>query len=544
MSSEFFIPSTFVQTYGDGSKEIYIKQEELGHGGFAKVYRVTNQRTGKDYAMKVISKERYEGEKGQKLFEKLKNEILIQKVVNHPNIVKSYGSFCDEFNYYIILEYCPGKSVKEMLRNSPNGYLSESQTKKILKDVICGLVYLHNKHIIHRDLKLENYMIGSDGKVKIADFGISVILKNDDEKRFSICGTTNYLSPELLQKVNKGHSYEVDIWAIGVSTFSMLTGHPPFEGGRKSITYENIKNCDYHFPPDIKISSDAKDFIRTILKINPETRPTAIDLYRHKFLTSNDRDPIEFKDNNNLFIRKEFVLLSNITTTTTTTSTSSITHRNFSSNVPGPLRPRIPLPPKDCKLQMKNVNVPKSAVSRYLLNGNDLGYLLADGTVGACFTDHSRIVMDPNENFVQFYNNYSSSGEIIDLDDHFRKNKKVDKLSDKIELVRKFAKNLKKFESFYDLPTDEYDSSETLHYIKYFLVKNDAIIFKFNDKNVQVDFNDHKKLFILWNSKQMCLVRNIKDKCNFLSFHDVTNMDSQSDEYKKFMITKELMAEL
>lgn len=546
--------STIVQTYGDGTKEIYLKHEELGQGGFATVYRVTNQKTNRDYAIKVIPKERYEGPNGKKAFEKLKNEIKIQRILNHPNIVKSYGSFSDDFNYYIILEYCPNKSVKELLRNSPTGYLSESVTRRILLEVVEAIAYLHSKHVVHRDLKLENYMIGSDGNVKIADFGLSVILQDDDQLQYTFCGTPNYFSPELLQEGNKGYSYEVDIWAIGVSAFTMLTGHTPFEGERKSITYENIKNCDYHFPSYIPISPLAKNFIKTIFEIDPDIRPTAIDLLGHKFLTTTtDKEQV-------CLIKK------NVTTYTSNQSenSSSARYYNFHANISGHIRPKFPLPTRDVKKYNNNnsnsnafhsnvissvtseqlFNLPRSAVSRYLINGKDLGYLLANGIVGACFTDHSRMVMDPNEDFIQYYRNYGLNLKIIDLDDYDSKKSKKDKLYDKISLIKKFAKTLKKTTSLYDLPTIDFDTTSTLNYIKYYKIVDDTIIFRFNDKNVQVNFNDHKKLFIFWDTKQMCLVRNIKDKCALLNLNDVVNMNPKTDEYKKLIAAKNLMSQL
>lgn len=609
---QFHVPMTIIYTHEDGSKDIFLRKEELGHGGFAVVYRVTHQTTGKDYAMKVLSKEKYEGPKGKKSLEKLKNEILIQKSLNHPNIVRSYYAFTDAFNYYIVLEYCPGKTVRDLLKNSENGYLSEPETRKILRDVIRGLVYLHDNHIIHRDLKLENYMIGSDGKVKIADFGLSVILKNEDDKRYSICGTPNYLSPELLQRVNKGHSYEVDIWTIGVSAFAMLTGHPPFEGGRKKITYENIKNCDYHFPPSIPISPLAKDFIRTILKINPEKRPTAIDLANHPFLTTFDFEPVPpfpignenengngneinspEKYQNQVYPKVNFNINSyRPRPNVPLPSPKSNVHTNFRThNVPNEEQEyeRIVnkylhnnnnnrhdhinhydlyhynnhnnhhLHHKNTKFganennelnfekrEEKEFTIPKHFVSRFCFHHDDLGYLLSDGTVGACFKDRSRIVMDPKEEFAQYYKIYDSPAEVIHIQDYLEKEHEghIDRLTRKIYLVTRFAKSLKKTSSLYTLLDEDYDPSIPLLHVKYFLNKDKAILFRLNDKDLQVNFCDHKKLIIFWNTKQMCLVRSITQKCSLLDLNEVINLNSNNDELKRFMVAKEMLAEL
>lgn len=582
-SPQFRVPMTIVYTRDDGTKEVYLRKEELGHGGFAIVYRVVNQKTNRDYALKVISKERYEGPKGEKSLEKLKNEIQIQKSCNHPNIVKSYGTFSDTFNYYIILEFCSGKSIAELAKSRKGGYLSEQETRKILQDVIRALTYLHHKHIIHRDLKLENYMIGADGRVKIGDFGISTILKNEDEKRFSICGTPNYLSPELLQKVNKGHSYEVDIWAIGVSAFAMLTGHPPFEGGRKQITYENIKNCQYRFPSYINISNNAKDFIRTILKIDPDRRPTAMDLATHPFLKVFSPEPVNLSQQRNeaqqedvssptRFVPSPLTVRSNLNNNNYNLNSNL----NFNSNIPGPLRPRLPLPPKTNLLSplvptrfdvpenkdyspiqtkandiattnlRKTFNLPNYFVLKISFHGKDLIYLLADGTVGICFDDRSRLIMDPNENFIQFYQNYNSSLKSFDMSD-------LDKTTDdgidnirfsrKISLLKRYAVSFKKFKKC-ELSTDSSDSSVPLHHVKYFLNKNGNILFKFSDKNAQINFSDHKKLAIFSNTKQMCLVRSIKENCALMSINNVITMDPSTEELKRYNIAKDMMNDL
>lgn len=602
---QFHVPMTIIYTHDDGTRDVFLRQEELGHGGFAVVYRVTHETTNKSYAMKVISKDKYEGPRGKKKLEKLKNEIIIQKSLDHPNIVRSYYAFSDAFNYYIVLEYCPGGTVRDFVKNSEKGYLSEPETRKILRDVVRGVVYLHDNRILHRDLKLENYMVGADGKIKIADFGLSVVLKNDDDKRFTICGTPNYLSPELLSKVNKGHSYELDIWTIGVSAFAMLTGRPPFDGGRKILTYENIKHCDYRFPPNIQISETAKDFIRIILRANPQKRPTAIDLANHPFLMAYDPRPVppfeplnEVKDDvhspasykSPLYNDQNFNANANFQIEShamrvplhglpITPKDNFINNNYKAKNVNSPLFPRI----NDCETRStkshhrhidlhhqnvhqshnnnkvndfnlgllnvkKDFNIPKQFVSRFCFHGDDLGYLLADGTVGACFQDRSRVVMEPRETFVQFYRNYDSLPEVINLRDYIEKQRERlnenDRLHRKIALIQRFARSLKKTKSLYELPNDEYDSIIPLLHVKYFLNKNNEILFRLSDKNLQVNFSDHMKLIIFWSTKQMCLVRSIRERCELQDLNEIVNMNPHSDELKRFMTAKEMLSEL
>lgn len=502
-SNQVHVPNTIIYKH-DGTEDSFIRQEPLGHGSFGIVFRATYTKTNEDYAIKVLPKDRYEGPKNEKRLEKLKREFNIQKKLNHPNIVKAYYMFSDKYNYYILLEYCPGGTIRDLIKDNKNPYLNEQETRKILIDVVNGVIYLHKNHIIHRDLKLTNYMIGSDGKVKLADFGLSNLLKKDDEKRYTICGTPAYTSPELLQDINEGYGYEVDVWAIGVSAFTMLTGHHPFEGKKKSITFENIKNCDYDFPQNIKISLNAKDFIMTIFKVDPKWRPSAAELMKHPFLTSID-------------------------------------DKTTQSNIPNQVRPREIL---DQEFK-KDFMIPKFLLSEYLFHEKDLCYILLDGTVGICFEDKSRIIMDPNEKFIQYYKNYNSYPKLIDLDAYLNKTNQIKKVkfNRKIKLVKKIAKKLKKTKSF-ELQDENYDSSVPLHHVKYFLNKDGSFIFRFNDKNTQVNFVDDEKLIIFTDNKKMCLVKNMTDECKLLSLEKVSKMPENCNEHKKLLVAQELLSEL
>lgn len=290
---QFPVPTTIIYTHEDGIEDVFVRYEEIGYGGYSIVYRTFLQSSNKTYAMKVISK-KYAKSKGKLAIKEVKNEMKIQKKLYHPNIVRSKLSFSDDDNYYIILEYCPGKSIREYLRKSKNGYLTENETRKILRDVVRGLVFLHNNNIVHHDIKLENFVIGLKGKVKIADFGLSTHLKDEDQKQYLAGGTTNYLSPEIIQK--KEHSFKVDIWAIGISAFVMLTGKAPFDSPQKETIYEKILSCKYKFPSNIIISEEAKNFITSTLQIDPKNRPTAHDLSNHPFLTKIDEEDVKLFD--------------------------------------------------------------------------------------------------------------------------------------------------------------------------------------------------------------------------------------------------------
>lgn len=592
------VPKTIIYIHDDGTKDIFLRHEEIGYGGFAVVYIVTHQNTNKNYAMKVISKQHL-STKGQTALKMLQNEMKIQKSLNHPNIVRAKYSFSDESNYYIVLEYCPGKSIRDFLRNSSTGRLSEPETRKILRDVIRGLAYLHNKDIIHHDIKLENFLIGSDGKVKIADFGLSTILKNEDEeeKSFVICGTTNYFCPEIIQK--EGIGFGVDIWAVGVAAFIMLTSNPPFEGSRKEITYENIKNCDYNFPSKIFISSDAKDFIKAVLQIDPHKRPTAIELLNHPFLTQTDTEriqlynplqsfqksqptiqntqstqkvqpaqktdneqnasvsPSKFTVSQNSNQNLEINSISNLNhsrtnLTNTSLRTSSIYNPTISTQTSDKydIKKRASRPSKSrhssvCNLKRQsNFTIPSYFVTKYCFHGEDMIYILGNGTVGVCFKDQSRIIIDPNQEFIHYYEDYDSTADIFYIHDYINKiNEDIkDRLQSKISLVKKYAKSFKKDPTLYSNDHHPYDSVVPLHHVKYFVCNKNSILFKMNDKNIQTIFLDQKQLFIFLSTKKMCLARDINEKCRLLDFHYVASMGSECDELRKFKMAKVMLS--
>lgn len=560
MLQSFYVPTVITHTRDDGTKNVFLCQEKLGQGGFAVVYKVKHQNTNKIYAMKIISKQYILRAKGESSLEKLKKEIQIQKSLNHPNIVQSKISFFDEFNYYIALEYCPGKTIGEYLRNNVNGYLSETETRKILRDVINGLIYIHNRKIVHKDLKLENFIIGSDGRVKIADFGLAYFIKDEkDKKNTSICGTPNYMSPETLNKKDSGNGYASDVWAIGVSAFIMLTGKPPFAGAYKDATYENIKNCQFTFPFNVTISHDAKDFVKSILKLDPTKRPTAHDLLKHPFMTKHDMEQIslyqkvqsptkyqsprfnfDIKDEDEQMSPPPQYYSPNAILSPISNDINQDPFKKLIFNSPVNNKNLIQQKPNNNN-NKKTFTIPGNFVVKHSFLRDDLVYLLGNGTVGICFGDKSRIVLDPNEHFAQYYKSHISPMEIFDFNVHKEISSKMD---EKISLLKNFARAFKKFKNLYDQSSKNTTSSIPLHHVSSFFKKDNAVLCKFSNKNVQVNFDDGKKLIIFWNSKKMCISKSIKEKCILFNQNDISKMNANSDEKKKFKKTKEMLNEL
>ena len=185
--------------------------------------------------------------------------------------MKFHDHFEDADYVYIILELCPNQTLNEFMRKQPNKRLSEPEAMFYIYDLIVALKYLHRRRVIHRDLKLGNLFLDADVRLKIGDFGLAAQLEHDNEKRRTICGTPNYIAPEILE-AKHGHSYEVDVWSLGVILYTMIIGRPPFETSDVRTTYRRIRYNQYSFPETVRISEPAKDLIQSILRTEPTTR--------------------------------------------------------------------------------------------------------------------------------------------------------------------------------------------------------------------------------------------------------------------------------
>lgn len=160
--------------------------------------------------------------------------------------------------------------------------ITEYECRYYIFQIIQGVKYLHDNRIIHRDLKLGNLFLNDMMQVKIGDFGLATRIEYDGERKKTLCGTPNYIAPEILTK--KGHSYEVDIWSIGCVMYTLLVGQPPFETKTLKDTYSKIKKCEYRVPSYLRKS--AADMVIAMLQSNPEHRPAIGDLLNYEFLNS------------------------------------------------------------------------------------------------------------------------------------------------------------------------------------------------------------------------------------------------------------------
>ena len=255
----------------------YERGKFLGKGGFAKCYELKRIDNGRIFAAKIFDKQGLSNGRSKK---KLINEIKIHKKLNNTNIVGFEKFFEDKDNVYILLELCSNQTLNELVKRRKR--LGELEVQCYSLQIIRALKYIHNHRIIHRDLKLGNLFLTSKLELKLGDFGLASKLEYDGQRRKTVCGTPNYVAPEILEKKN-GHSYEVDIWSLGVVIYTMLFGVPPFDANDEKIIFKKIKMNSYKFPDNIKVDPSAKKLISSLLNLDPSKRPSLDAIVEHDF---------------------------------------------------------------------------------------------------------------------------------------------------------------------------------------------------------------------------------------------------------------------
>lgn len=180
------------------------------------------------------------------------------------------------------MDHCKHGDMRHLIRSRTQ--LTEPEVKYFALNILNGIQYLHSQLIIHRDIKLENILLCGDDLVpKITDFGLAVKLKSPEDCIVEAIGTPNYMAPEVLMK--KCYSYSADIWSFGVLIYTLFVGRPAFETTKINNTYRRIKDAVYYFPDRVKLSNEAKDFIKSILVVDVNKRATIDQLKKHPFLT-------------------------------------------------------------------------------------------------------------------------------------------------------------------------------------------------------------------------------------------------------------------
>lgn len=258
-------------------KEFSIKDEVVGQGAFAVVKKAVERSTGKTYAVKIISKRKITGNP-----DGVARELEILRRLDHPYIVKLRGFYEDMDNHYLVMEFVSGGDLMDFV--AAHGAVGEEAAKEICRQVLEAIKYVHSLGISHRDLKPDNVLVAQDDPVvvKITDFGLA---KGSGNATFlkTFCGTLAYVAPEVIDgrqmKATDEDKYSslVDMWSFGCFLYVILTAHLPFSGSTQEELYKQIRRGSYHEPPlkDAGVSKEARDFLDTLLQVDPANRPSA-----------------------------------------------------------------------------------------------------------------------------------------------------------------------------------------------------------------------------------------------------------------------------
>ncbi|XP_036326217.1 serine/threonine-protein kinase PLK4-like isoform X2 [Rhagoletis pomonella] len=254
----------------------------LGKGGFASVYKARSTRTNEMVAIKMIDKQLIQR---AGLANRVRQEVEIHSRLKHPSVLELYTFFQDENYVYLVLELAHNGELNRYMKQQMGRSMTEEEAASILRQVVSGLLYLHSHQIMHRDISLSNLLLSKDMHVKIADFGLATQLKRPDEKHMTMCGTPNYISPEVVTRAT--HGLPADVWGLGCMFYTLLAGHPPFDTDAVQSTLTKVVKSDFQMPQHL--SYDAQDLIERLLKKNPSERITLEQVLQHPFMVRREQ---------------------------------------------------------------------------------------------------------------------------------------------------------------------------------------------------------------------------------------------------------------
>ncbi|XP_047466874.1 serine/threonine-protein kinase PLK4 [Mugil cephalus] len=249
----------------------------LGKGSFACVYRAKSVRTGLEVAIKTIDKKAMHK---AGMVQRVTNEVEIHCRLKHPSILELYNYFEDSNYVYLVLEMCHNGEMSRYLKEQKMTF-SEDEARHFMHQIVKGMLYLHTHGILHRDLTLSNLLLTSNMNIKIADFGLATQLKLPNEKHFTMCGTPNYISPEVATR--SAHGLESDVWSLGCMFYAFLMGRPPFDTDTVKHTLSKVVLGEYEMPTHVSL--EAQDLIHQLLQRDPTQRPSLSAVLDHPFMT-------------------------------------------------------------------------------------------------------------------------------------------------------------------------------------------------------------------------------------------------------------------
>ncbi|XP_051939994.1 serine/threonine-protein kinase PLK1 [Hippocampus zosterae] len=498
------IPELLVDTR---AKRRYTRGRFLGKGGFAKCYEITDMESGQVFAGKIVPKSLIVKPHQR---EKMTSEIAIHKSLDHPNIVGFRGFFEDDDFVFVVLEICKRRSLLELHKRRKA--VTEPEARYYMMQLLKGVQYLHNNRIIHRDLKLGNIFLNDDMDVKIGDFGLATKIEFDGERKKTLCGTPNYIAPEVLCK--KGHSYEVDVWSLGCILYTLLVGKPPFETACLKETYNRIKKNNYTIP--WHVNSAAVSLIKRMLHADPGQRPTIAQMLTDDFFTSGympARLPTTC-----LTVPPRFSIAPSDASQRRPLAALGNKGGSEDADVKEEHMPRDLEPAennlKDLLQQLNSIIAAKPAertlvrqeeaedpacipifwISKWVDYSDKygLGYQLCDNSVGVLFNDYTRLIMYADNNSLQYINKTAQES-------YMSVAAYPPALNKKITLLKYFRNYMSEhlLKAGANMAPREGDELARLPYLSLWFRTKSAIVLHLSNGTVQINFfQDHSKLIL------------------------------------------------
>ena len=501
------------------------------------------------------------------------SEIRIHRALHHLNIVAFEHFFEDADNVYILLEMCHNQTLNELIRRRKR--LTELEVQCYLVQIIAAVKYLHAHRVIHRDLKLGNLFLTDKMELKIGDFGLATKLEFEGDRKRTICGTPNYIAPEILDG-KQGHSYEVDVWALGVIIYTLIIGKPPFETSDVKTTYRKIKMNAYTFPENVPISEPGKSLITKIFNLDPSKRPTLQEILEHGFFFTGISIPNllptstlacppsgtymkQYMPNNPGSSLNKLQKLEGTAPLITTESqpklkekhelieTERIAKGDLQFAVQTAKLSSIKEEKKQFKELAKAKDVPINS-NIYLKKWVDysskygLGYLLSNYFTGVYFNDSTKIVLDSNGvNFDYIGKKGSNRQDIINsytLSDYPKD------LTKKVTLLQHF-RNYLESENKQSNPVNDDSSKKSPSnyvYVKKWMRTRHAILFRLSNKIVQVSFQDKTEIILSSETREVTYVNKKGER---LTYPLTTALESTNAEMsKRLKYTKDILTHM
>ncbi|POM72051.1 Calcium/calmodulin dependent protein Kinase [Phytophthora palmivora] len=275
-------------TNGKGKGKVtdtYTLGKVIGSGSYSVVRESVHKKSKQKFAIKCIKR----SELSEEDDEAIQFEVSILQQMKHRHIMTLEEFFVEPEYYYLVTEFVGGGELFDRIVEKT--FYTEKEARDLVKILIDAIKYCHDQNVVHRDLKPENLLLMSaddDASIKLADFGFAKTVTKDDSGLVTTCGTPGYVAPEILEGASYGKP--VDIWSIGVITYILLCGYPPFHDDSQPLLFKKIRKGKYYYdsPYWDNVSTDAKEFISKMLVVNPKDRASAGELLEHKWITGTD----------------------------------------------------------------------------------------------------------------------------------------------------------------------------------------------------------------------------------------------------------------